>query len=198
MNGHRAYQHYIALKSHYSKDAFSVFETPLVPIPEATFLKRNDRGLWDKLARDYGTEILNFMVSNMAYGNTGFLYNPEDSHMYYTNWIRTKQSITKVFEDEVTAIAETSINLKIPSDKLLNFDSVSPPALLNMYLGKHVSLETMVILNSELNYINDWKGQMSSFFTDEIRRIDKSQKFIKFNKEKVREIIASFKTDLGI
>lgn len=189
MTGYRAVQHYLALKKHFNSDKYNFFNTPRVDLPEAAYLKRRDRVLWEVLAQKYSTSvaIIPYMVSNFAYGNPNFLYDGEIAIANHTTWVKNQQSITRLFENDLCKIAEEK-DKGFSNQDMMNFVGMEPPHILNMFLGKHISLETMVILNSEINYINEWKSQMSSFFENEIRLIDKSQKFIKFNKVKTAEI----------
>jgi len=196
VNGHRAYQHYLALKKHYTVDKYSVFQEPRVPVPEATYLKRNDHYLWEKFAKLFHStpEVMTFMIANFAAGNESFVHNMEVANDHFIKWQKNSQSITHLFQSELDFIQTHCKD----STHLLEFQGASPPALLNMYLGRHVSIQTMVILNAYLNYLKGWKGSMSFLFENEIRRIDKSQGFVKFNKERVQKVIESFTDDLQI
>lgn len=189
MTGHKAYQHYLALKKHFNEDKYSVFDKPRVEIPEAIFIKRNERWLWEKFAEGKsGPELMTFMVANMAKGHDSFIFDMEKAEELSTQWLRAEQSVTRLFELELESIH----SLCPDSKKLLEFNGPTPPGLLQLYLGGRVSLHTMVLLNSHLNYLDDWKGSMSFLFENEIRRIDKSQRFIKFNKDRIKKVIEQF------
>jgi hypothetical protein len=201
VNGLRVYQHYLALKKHYTNDKYDVFTSPRVPVPEGTFAKRNDRKLWDAFAARFAKapDVMDYMVANFAYGNPSFFWDSESGDANHAIWKGNKQKITYLFEGDLNTIRSFVEKCSGEVD-VINFDGSTPPHLLNLFLGKKISLESMVILNSGLGYIDQWKGQFSTlpFFTDEIRRIDKSQRFIKFNKDHVKSELESFKEDLKL
>lgn len=193
MNGHRACQHYHALKKHFSTDKYDVFKEPRVMIPEDSFFKQKERFLYDKLASNFESkELLEFMVANFVYGYEGFVYDPAPGIENYKTWLKNKQMISRLFEEEMLKVDQYCEDKGYTSGKLLSFDGPNPPPLLKMFLGKFVSIETMVIADSYLNYLTEWKGSMSFLFTDEIRRIDKSRRFIKFDKERTDKVIESW------
>lgn len=198
MNGHRAFQHYLALKKHFSTDKYDIFEKPRVDIPEEVFNKRNDRKLWDHLTAVHPSTpfLMDFMVANFAYGLPGFVYEIEAATENHKTWQKRRQSRIYTFETDAHIIADMLTEHKISQSSFINFNGPSPPLLLNMFLGKRIGLETMVILNDGLGYIDQWKGQMSFFFENEIRRIDKSQRFIRFNKEMVKDGIEAIEDSL--
>lgn len=200
MNGHRAFQHYLALKKHFTEDRFSVFDNPRVLVPEDKFLKRNEHYLWEKFAGRFTStpELMTYMIANFAAGNDNFIFNQEQADSNFITWSKRSQSATHLLEMELENVLEFARKRNIPSSALMQFQGASPPLLLNMYLGGHICIHSMVILNSELNYLKDWKGSMSFLFEDQIRRLDKSQRFVKFNKERVQKVIESFKDDLQI
>lgn len=200
MNGHRAFQHYLALKKHFTEDRYSVFDAPRVFVPEATFLKRNEHYLWEKFAARFTSvpELMTYMIANIAAGHDNFVFDQEAGDRNFTTWTKRSQSATHLLEMELENVQDFAVKRKIPVSALLQFQGASPPLLLNMYLGGHICLQSMVILNSELNYLKDWKGSMSFLFEDQIRRLDKSQRFVKFNKDRVKKVIESFKDDLQI
>jgi hypothetical protein len=171
MNGLRAYRHYMALKKHFSEENYHVIEKPLVMIPEATFFKRNDRALWDKLAGKYeSVELLHYMVANFIYGFTQFVYSPEEGEANYKKWIKTKQSLLYIFQNEVSEINPQA----------------NASELLSMFMAGKVSIETLAILSYYNTFLDD---MVSSLERWELDRIKKARCFIRFDKEKVEEIL---------
>jgi hypothetical protein len=180
MNGHRAYQHYLALKKHFTTAKYNVFEEPRVKIPEATFLKRNDRALWDKLAQSMEPkEVLDYMVANFLYCHPSFIYDREKADANYALYLNHRGKTTYLFETEYS-------ELDLADDKLYEG---CPPELLNMFLGGRVSLETLCILSNYRDFLDDWESTTLGLFEETIRHIKKSRRFIKFNKERVERVL---------
>jgi hypothetical protein len=180
MNGHRAYQHYLALKKHFTTAKYNVFEEPRVKIPEATFMKRNDRALWEQLAQSKEPkEVLDYMVANFLYGNPNFLYDKETAEANYTRYLGNRGRTTYMFWTEYE-----ELDLADPA-----LYEGCPPDLLNMYLGGRVSLETLCILSNYRDFLDDWESTTLGLFEETIRHIKKSRRFIKFNKERVEQVL---------
>src|SRR5210317_421744 len=101
MDGFRAYKYYIALKLHFTTDKFDVFKNSNVKGSREAFVARNDRYLFDKLARKFSTdkELIQYLVANFAYENDAAVYNGFEAQDNYQLWQRRKQSMTKIISD---------------------------------------------------------------------------------------------------
>ena len=106
MDAFQAYKYYTAVKLHLTTDQYDVFKSNgRVSGSRSTFEKRNDRVLFQKIAQKFNTprELIEFFVSNIAYGNTGVIYSTE-SDDYYTAWLSRKESRTAIFKKQMSAI----------------------------------------------------------------------------------------------
>jgi hypothetical protein len=57
MNGYQAYKYFMAVKLHFTTEKYDLFEKRgRVSGTQATFEKRNDRGLFEKLADNFDTD----------------------------------------------------------------------------------------------------------------------------------------------
>lgn len=170
----------MALKKHFTTAKYDVFKEPRVKIPEATFLKRNDRFLWDKLAQDMQPkELLDFMVANFLYQNYTFIYDMPKAQECYTKYLKNRGMLTYLFENEVSS-------LDVNDEGLLNG---CPPGLLSSFLGGRVSIETLCILSNYSEFLDDWEVTTLGLFEETIRHIQKARRFIKFNSEKIEKIL---------
>lgn len=196
MDGYQAYRYFMAIKLHFTTDKYDVFvSNGRVTGKRETFEKRNDRGLFEKLANkfDKDKDLIRYFVANFAYGNSGVIYST-DSDEYYDTWIKRKESIRRVFElDMITIQRYLENNKKIYND-LYSIDEYSP-ILLNLYLGKQITLETMVILNDLENYLDKWEP-LIMVWKDEFRLIRKVKKFVKYNPDVVQSIYNRFKEEM--
>jgi hypothetical protein len=186
MDGFRTFQYHIALKIHFTKQKFSVFENKgFLRGSYETYLKRNDYFLYEKLSNKYDTpqEIIQFLASNIMYNNQSIVYNLEDSEVNYNEYLRRKQSITKVFTDDMYTI----LNRHIP---LTDYAS-----LFNLFLGNKITIETFRILDDLTgNIIESLKQNQNiiSLFDDVLLRAEKAKGFVLYKKEKVQPIYLSY------
>ncbi len=197
MDGYQAYRYFMAIRLHFTTDKYDVFEkSGRVTGKRETFEKRNDRGLFEKLANKFtkDKDLIQYLVANFAYGNNGVIYST-DSDEYYDTWIKRKESMRRVFElDLITIQRHLENNRKIYND-LYSIDEYSP-LLLNLYLGKQITLETMVILNDIENYLYAWEP-LIMLWKDEFRLIRKVKRFVKYNSDIVQSIYSKFKEEMS-
>lgn len=197
MDGYQAYRYFMAIRLHFTTDKYDVFEkNGRVTGKRATFEQRNDRGLFEKLSHKFSTErdLIQYLVANFAYGNNGVIYSTE-SDDYYDTWTKRKESMRRVFElDMITIQRHLENNKKIYND-LYSIDEYSPE-LLNLYLSKQITLETMVILNDLENYLDKWEP-LIMLWKDEFRLIRKVKKFVKYNPDVVKSIYNRFKEEMN-
>ena len=82
MDGFKAYKYYMAVKLHFTSKKYNVFETRgHVKGTRDAFNSRNDRYIFEKLAQKYADdkEIIQFFVSNFAYGNDTAIYAGQEA-----------------------------------------------------------------------------------------------------------------------
>ena len=201
MDGIQAYRYYMALKLHFSKDSFDVFKNPKINCSQKSFEKRNDRFLFEKMAKKHPVdkELIQFYVANFAYGNTNFVYNEEESTSCYFEWRRRRESTTKVFSDDIDKIIQVAQKNKLTKTEVLDFTFSTPSAILSLYLGGHISIETVRIIDDYLNIVANWGNAdlKSAFWDNDIRRISKLKKFVRYDSYRIKPIIDSFEEELN-
>lgn len=195
MDGFKAYKYFMAVRLHFTSDKYDVFEhNGRVSGSRMVFEKRNDRGLFEKLAQrfDSDRELIQFFVSNFAYGNTGVVYSTE-SHELYAKWQSRKESMTRVFDLDLITLGRFLESQSKPFEYLFDTEDCSPP-LLNMYLSKQITLETMSIINDIDPYLDRWES-LVMLWKDEFRIIRKVKRFIKYNDNVIQTKYLNFKKE---
>lgn len=185
-DGFQAYKYFLATKLHFTTDKYDVFESNgRVMASRESFEARRDRGLFEKLASKFKTErdLIQYLVANFAYGNANVIYSA-DSDEYYERWMARKQSMTRSFEMDVLTLGRWLEKEDKPFRHLFSTEDCSPP-LLNMYLSKTITLETMSIINDIDPYLDEWEP-LIMLWKDEFRIIRKVRKFIKYNPQMVQ------------
>lgn len=191
MDGFSAYKYYMATKLHFTTDKYDVFESNgHVKGTRDVFNARNDRYIFEKLARkfDKAFDLIQFYVANFAYGNDAVIYCNDDAAQNLITWQKRKQSLTETFRNDVHKIVLHLEKNKLAPSDLFRFEQNDFPELLKLYLGGHVCIETMVILDEYEAYLADWKRNANLLWEEEYRRIVKSKRFVKFDAEKLRLI----------
>jgi hypothetical protein len=198
MDGFRAYRYYIATKLHFTTDKFNVFENPNVKGSRDAFSSRNDRYIFEKLARKFPKDfdLIQYYVANFAYGNDAVIYSGSESDTNYLVWQKRKQSFSRVIENDLfSIILHLEKERKHPST-IFKFNDENFPELFKLYLGKHVTIETMVVLNDFLPYLSSWKDNANLLWEEECRRIEKCKGFVKYEHRKMLSLMENFTTEL--
>ena len=200
MNGFKAYRYYVALKLHFTTDKFNVFENKgHVKGSYETFNARNDRHLFDKLARrfDSDQELIQFMVSNFVYGNPNMIYNQEEAEQNYTEWKRIKESITKLFQDDLNTLELEAQKNKYSLEQIFNCTNNDFPIIIKLYLGKRINPQTISIISDIYEPIAEWKNDatMGLILENELRILYKIKGFFKYDKDKLSKIFSEFCTN---
>lgn len=201
MDGFKCYKYYMAIKLHFTRDSFNVFKNRgVVKGTREAFNARNDRYMFERLARKFPVDkdIIQFFVANFAYGNESAVYSGEESDTFYMEWLKRKQSITKVFTDDLNTILMDAYKKKLKEEAIINFTSNEYPTILNLYLGKQIGIETVSILNDIDNMVTQWKDNdaVVLLWENELRRIEKVSGFIKYESSRLMPIYKSFREEI--
>ena len=200
ITGFRCYKYYIAIKLHFTKDNYNVFETRgNVKGSEQAFIARNDRYLFERIARKHQTdrEVIKYFVANFSYGNDACVYDESSAEDNLQEFTRRRESLTRVVSNDLNEVILQKEKQGLSRKQVFEFNLDSPPLLLKMYLGGKVTIETMFLLNKINGYLQLWHNNSSMLlWEEEIRRIEKCEGFVKFNESKLSPIYASFIEDL--
>lgn len=183
MDGFKAFKYYTAIKLHFSTPKFDVFvNRGHVRGSYQKFLDRNDHMIFEKLGRQFNDkDFIQYVAANFMYGNPEVIYDPTDALANYKEYLRRKQSITKIFNDDVQTIIDTGASYDFSGSKI--------PDILQLFMGKRITLETVVILNDIDNFIDELKqGTIALLLGDELLKIEKSKGFVKYVPEKIMPI----------
>ena len=193
----QTYKYFMAIKLHLTTDRYDVFKSEgRVSGTRSTFEKRNDRFLFEKLGRKFTQprELIEYFVANIAYGNKQVIYSSE-SDEYYDTWLKRKESRTYSFKQQLEYIRTHLEVNKLKFEDLFDSEG-NVPELLKFYVGGHIHLETMVIIDEYENFIPKWKS-LELLWGDQLRIINKIKKFVKCDKDKLQLIYLSFKEEFS-
>lgn len=193
----QTYKYFMAIKLHLTTDRYDVFKSNgKVSGTRTTFDKRNDKFLFEKLGRKFTQprELIEYFVSNVAYGNKNVIYSGE-SDEHYDTWIKRKESRSYIFQQQLQYIQNYLIDNHLSYEDLFDIHN-NVPELLKLYVGGHVHLETMVIINDIENFLPQWKP-LVMLWGDQLRVLNKIKKFVKYDRNKLQLIYNNFKEELS-
>lgn len=197
MDGFKAYKYFMAIKLHFTNEKYDVFEmNGRVTGSRATFENRNDRGLFEKLAKkfDKDQDLIQFLVANFAYGHRNVVYSSDSDH-YYQVWLKRKESRTHVLQSDLTTIINHLEKDRLKEESLYSVEE-GMPELLNLYLGGYVTIETMAILQDFDDYLSKWEP-LIMLWHDHFLTIRKVKRFVRYDENRVKLIYQDFKEQLS-
>ena len=165
---------------------------------EQAFIARNDRYLFERIARKHQTdrEVIKYFVANFSYGNDACVYDESSAEDNLQEWNRRKESLTRVFENDLHEVVLQKEKNNLSRKQIFEFNLDSYPLILKMYIGKKVTIETMFLLNKLDGYLKLWHNSSMLLWEEERRRIEKLEGFVKFDAPKLSQIYASFMEEL--
>jgi len=203
MDGFKAYKYYMAIKLHFTTEKYNVFETRgHVKGTREAFNSRNDRYIFEKLAQKYtdDKDMIQFFVSNFAYGNDTAIYGNGEADELYVDWQKRKQSITKCFIDDLANVMNMCDVHKFNTDGIFKNVDGDLPVLTSMFLSGKISIETLRIIDDLEPFISTWQNDpmMQIVLGDKLLRVQKLKGFVKYDKEKVTKVFNHFKEELSL
>jgi len=167
------YKIYLALKLHFTTDSYDITKHKFAAKGRKdTFLKRKDLIVIRKLAKDFSRqEIIDMLVANFVSGDRwGGVFDAQ-AFDTYKQWQAKQEKIAYQFEQDLYAI-----QLRMEKDNIEDSTQGDHPLILKMLLGNLITLETVVIINRNLNFCNEYKEDL--VLSDFVRLIEKYAPFI--------------------
>ena len=202
MDGFKAYKYYMAVKLHFTSRKYNVFETRgHVKGTREAFNARNDRYIFEKLGQKYDDrEIIQFFVSNFAYGNDTAIYGNSEAEELYFEWQRRKQSITKIFIDDLANVMNICDVHKFNIEGIFKSNNGDLPVLTSMFLSGKITIETLRMIDDIEPFVESWENDpmIKIVLGDKLLRIEKLKGFVKYDKDKITKVYNHFKEELSL
>lgn len=158
MEAYDAYILYLCLKRHFTLNSgYDYFKyNGKTNASKNSFMTRNDRYSFHKLSKK--SDPKGYLVSNfIEYGPKiwiGELVTNEKYENTFKEWLRRKESLTYIFKNEVSLLNIDRL------DKDLNPNDGQYPKVLNLYLEKRISIETLILLDKFLKFFKVWNSKI--------------------------------------
>lgn len=187
MDGYAAYQKYIAIKNHFTKENYDYFKyNGKANVKQATFEARKDKFMFHKLAKKKDME--GFLVSNFVERESTWvkdLLNIEADQIY-NEWIKKQQSLTYIFQQDIEQLNEDfNKNIQVKNNEY--------PLLLKLCMRKQISIETMIIIDNVVRCFDYWNRHITDpiIWPSLYMKCRKYNPFLKFDKQKCKELLIS-------
>ena len=180
------YLMYCALKAHFGKGDYDFVKYGgKSSATTDSFWKRTDRLFFVKTQRKYRKKqvIQDYLVSNFVQNTKGWLGDFNDEN--YIEWKKRTQSMSYNFKQELERIGKVN---------LLGIRGGQHPRLLKEYLGKRVSIETLVILDDISKFTKIWNTELKNDVVwPKVKKLMFDyKKFLTYDKKKCTLILNSF------
>ena len=149
------YLMYCAMKAHFGKGKYDFVQYEgKTKVSRNSFYKRKDKYFFARLAKKYDDpkEIQNWLLSNFIKDRRGYIANFSDEN--YDSWRLKREGFFDMFAVEMHSLVQEF-------EPLFEVHSDTHPKLLKEYLGKRVSIETMIVLEVLVDYCDNWDKHLS-------------------------------------
>ena len=172
---------YCALKAHFQGDYDYHKFGGKTKTKRESYYKRKDRFFFAKTAVKYeDTEVLNYFVSNFIHDRSGYIANFTDKN--YETWMNKRAMFYEIFSQEMQPFVKNF-------EPLFECESGQHPTLLKEYMGKRISLETMIVLDDLVEFSKRWDKELvwDDFVWPDVKKLMNNYKgFLTIKTDKYR------------
>lgn len=191
MNPFQCYSTFLALKQHFTKPSYDIIKYNWKTRASITaFNKRTDRYFYERLSRKKNEQqIKEFFIANFVESdNPNSVYISDiikEGEENYINWMKRVQSLSYLFETEASIFIS-----KKEFNNLFECKNNQHSNLIRKYLQKAFSIETLVILDKILHYVDDYDRVLDDPLWDSLSlKIKKYSPFLNIDIQKYSKIL---------
>ena len=205
INGYGCYLKYLSIKAHFLNEKYDYFKYQgRIKANISSFNKRPDRFFFEKLARTLKTEeaIERYFVSNFVYGTSLWIGDAitENANNNYLKWIGRIESIQYSFKKDLDNIISKAEKNECSIQELFESSGGQHPVILKMFLKKELIIESVIILNTFLDFFDQWNDNIKeqAVWPEVHKRFSKYEPFLYsyLNKDQLRSLRVSVKNKL--
>lgn len=191
------YKYYLALKLHFTTDKYDAIQQKgRVRASRESFNKRRDLFFIKRLAKKLpDSDVVNFLVANFVSGDKwGGVFDAQAENRF-KEWQAKVESISYIFEKELSYLELECEKQRKEFSYIFEVEKNRHPMILREFLGKSISIETLVILNDYNSFVDKFDKALYNdiIWNDISRLIKKYRPFLKYNKKKVQDgLVARF------
>jgi hypothetical protein len=191
MSPFECYTKFLALKQHFTKPSYDVIKYNWkTRASVSSFNKRTDRYFYERLSRKKNDEeVKNFFIANFVDSD-----NPETVYISdimkegeekYYGWLKRIQGLSYLFQTEAKVfITKENFN------ELFKCKNNQHSPLIHKHLQKGISIETLVILDKILHFVQDYDKVLDDPMWDALRlKITKYSPLLNIDVQKYSKIL---------
>ena len=164
MNGYEAFCIYLGLKLHFTRESYDYFKfNGKTKSSVRVYENRKDRFFFDKLAKKKGKDVFGFLVSNFVARGDFWVGEAMDDEAegIFTDWKRRMQSLTMVFTEDIGKILKEMSSSDMHFDDIFVSEEGRHPLLMRLVLREDISIETFIIMNKILGFMQQFDIDMN-------------------------------------
>jgi len=192
ITGYETFGLYQAIKLHFTTEKYDYFKYGgKSKISVDAFENRKDKYYFYKLSRRLPNkdELISFLVANFVQDENCWVGNllDETSDGYYRDRQKVLQSLSYTFENDCDKIFDEVMN----PNEVIKVVNGEYPLLLTMALRKEIEIETLCILNKQLQFFGHWTQNISDTirWPQYRRKVLKYSPFMQFDETKCKNIL---------
>ena len=194
MTSYEAYTLYLAIKLHFTTPNYDYFKhNAKVNSSFNSFIKRNDRFFFHKLATKYGENLQDYYVSNFVDRPKTWVGDlvRSDGDTIYNKWKKYNESFSYNFRNDCVLLRNVIDGDNIRFDDVFSVDNGQHPRLLRLLLSGKVSIQSVIIFDKILSFVNRWDKEIKEtiIWPEKSFKITKLRPFINVNITKCKFIM---------
>ena len=191
MNALQAYRYYLALRMHFTTDRYDIVKHKgRIKVSNASFMKHE--AICKRLSKKFNDEeLVNYLVSNFVSGDQwGGFFDPKAEDVYMS-WKKRIESLSYTFTHDMKRILDNLNLIEFDRAKVFLVEKNVHPYIIRAYLGKEISIETLVILNKLFKFCDTFDNEIEEtlVWPDISKLIRKYNPFVKVDKDKFHAIL---------
>lgn len=197
MTGFEVYRYYLGIKLHFTTKNYNVIEAGgHVTAGQSSFMKRPDKSFFDGLAKkfDQPREVIKYLVANFAYGHNNVLYDREVGEEMMQRWIRVKESLSRMFANDLQIIENHFNKTKTPICKIGDTSDV-----LMLFKSGRIHIETVnLLIQFNPTWLDSWSklSECKMLYESDLLRIKKLSSFVKVT-DNCRKVWNEFEEEIN-
>lgn len=177
MSGFDCYQTYLAVSNHFKQKSYDFFKyNGKVHVKSTSYEVRKDKYFFEKASRKFKKDdFIKYLVANTIDGSSyiGGLLTPAHE-IAYKKWRKRIEALSYNFKEEVDTLYDTESKF----DSLFVIKDGRHPLIYRLYSAHKVSLETLVILDTLVNFTKQWEKKDDMILNELVDLIRKYRPFL--------------------
>lgn len=185
---YEAFQLYVAIKNHFQTTYDYFRYNGKVKVQFTAFEVRRDKYFFAKMQKHpdpLGLLVSHFIDSPSAW--IGDIVSFDTSQEVYLKWKKRQTSISYTYQEDLK-------KLSTELDDSLRVVDGQHPKLLKLLLGNSIYPETVILLNSQINYFPYWEKEIDdpAIWPANYNKLVKYKPFVEFDKQKIKKITVDY------